>query len=564
MADSISQLYDLEGTSKKFPQTLMEAVLYEKDGNKTLKDILEGSGNGIPPQDMREFSAQNSGGSVTISFRISADTIIDGQRLCTPAGVLIRRSETAYPQNITDGDLVASIPVSDLDNKGYGTYTDAGLTDGTRYYYTAFPYSDHGVFNTSISGSNTALCRTQSYVCYGFRINQASTVTSPDDMVTAIPSPAYELSNAGYKDTFKPAHMDFDAGVFDYGSWSGKEFFFPRSCALGYDGVVDYYLDENDESKMESGGKSDYNNSDYSGNIMVEFGRDDKKIWVAYITDGDVTDIYIADTQIDSNFHAWAFNAGKANHFYISKYFGSNDGTRMRSISGLANKYSITAQQELDYAAANGTGWNTVTKAQWDLLGDLCVLLSGTLNSQEAFGLGHVNTGWHSKYEGLEPGSLDGKGMFWGEKTGLMGVKVFGIENPWGNLWRRIAGWMQDASGNTLIKLTLGTDDGSTATAYNITGDGYLKIAEGPSIAGYISKVKFDSRGFRYPIEASGSASTRYCDYKWTNASAVTYARVGCSWDYGLRGGVFVAALNAAPSTADFYFGSSLSYTPAA
>lgn len=552
-----------ENDTNIYPKTY-SSIVYSESTGKNLDQMLGDMGNGVPPADMILFSARNDGGSVRLDIIPPEPTTVDGQRICTPAGVMIRRSTIGYIKGINDGTLVADLSMADLEKYRSIPYVDSGLKDGSTYYYTAFPYSDHGVYNLSAGEENTTSTKAEDYVCYGFDMDQREGNDAPDDVVTENSKPAYTISNNG----FTYGRMDFNNDTFNFGSWTGQEFIFPRSCMLKYDGTVDYYLNENDESLREDGTASDYNNIDYEGNAMMEFGRDGKQIWCAYIDDVDepnITHIYVADKKIDENFHSWAFNEGKADHFYMAKYFGSKDATgRMRSISGTTNSYNTNASTEISMAKKNGAGWMTATKAQWDLLDVLCWLITGTSDSQTALGRGHVDTGWHDKYEGIEPGSMDGKGMFWGEKTGKKGVKFLGIEHFFGNMWRRIAGWCQISSDkSTRIKLTKGTEDGSTATDYNTTGDGYITLIDGSQAAqGYISKMKFDNRGFFYPIECKASATTRYCDNKWTNADVNTYAVVGCDWYNGSSGGSVDVALHYTASDAYFHRGSSLSYTP--
>ena len=119
--------------------------------------------------------------------------------------------------------------------------------------------------------------------------------------------------------------------------------------------------------------------------------------------------------------------------------------------------------------------------------------------------------------------------MFWGKPTGAQGVKALGIENPWGNLWRRIDGWHQGNAGHTLIKLCKGTGDGTTASNFSDVAAGYIDIYdESLGNEGYISKMKYDTRGFRYPIACAGSETTYYADYKWGSTNCV--ALVGGYW----------------------------------
>ena len=45
---------------------------------------------------------------------------------------------------------------------------------------------------------------------------------------------------------------------------------------------------------------------------------------------------------------------------------------------------------------------------------------------------------------------MNTKGMFWGASDKTSGVKVFGMENPLGNVWRRTAGLICNAGAGAL------------------------------------------------------------------------------------------------------------------
>lgn len=411
-------------------------------------------------------------------------------------------------------------------------------------------------------GMNNSKKTDNSYICYGYKVLQDATANNNGaKMITEITNPLYTLSNTGYT----PMAMEYDSstgvGTMNWGSWTGKEFIFPRSCALGYDGIVDYYLDEDDESKREDGNASDYKNLSYNGNMMVEFGRDDSIIFTRYVNNSDDSvDVYLANKNIDGNFHAWPFigSDGKLKkHFYMAKYFGYSTGGRLRSISGTSGTTSTTRATERSTAEANNPSgkdiWETVTKVQWDLFTDILTLLSMSLDSQTAFGYGRVNAS-----SSVINGTMDGKGMFYGDNKGNLeaGSKVLGVEHPWGNLWRSIAGWNQGSSGITLIKLCKGTADGSISSEYSNDGTGYIAISDdGQACSGYISKMKYDERGFKYPIACSGSETTYYHDYKWTSTNA--YAIVGGYWGDGVHCGASYVYLYGAASLSDSTVGSS-------
>jgi len=552
--DEIIQMHGADGTGNKYPTTLAEAVLMEKNGDKTLVDALkESGGSSIPTPGMVLFTGSASKDSAklkmqgpeNVTVQTSNETIAT---LCQIGGFKVFRKTGGYPTGPDDAEAILVIDVPFSDNKKYAEtpYVDTGLAGTTTYYYAAYAYSDNGRYSTSPAKLELT---THDYTCYGYRITES--VSVPSSMVTEIPDEEaeYNLSNKGYT----PMHMDYSSGKMNWGSWKGDEFIFPRSCAVKYDTTVDYYLNENDESKKLDGTASDYKNTSYAGNMMVEFGRNDTIIWKRYKPTGTsgVYDIYLADQKIDDNFTAYAFmrSDGKfAKHFYLPKYFGSSIDGKLRSISGTAGTVNTNMATERSTAEANNISgddsWGLITKSMWDLYGDILTLLGMSTDSQTVFGYGYANN--HSS--AIANGTMDGKGMFWGENDGNQGVKALGIENPWGNLRRRIDGWHQGAAGHTLIKLCKGTGDGSTASNFSDAATGYIDINdEGQACSGYISKMKYDTRGFRYPIACSGSETTYYADYKWTSTG--TAALVGGYWHDGRTCGASCVLLYGAPSS---------------
>ena len=187
-------------------------------------------------------------------------------------------------------------------------------------------------------------------------------------------------------------------------------------------------------------------------------------------------------------------------------------------------------------------------------------MMARSTECQTAFGYGRCNSS-----NSIAPGTMNSKGMFWGSNDKTSGVKVFGMENVWGNLWRRTAGWI-NANGTQKVKLTRGTHDGSTATDYNTDGNGYKTIANATPAGisgGYISSMKTEAFG-RLPVNASGSSSTYEADGMWYNNSQVNYAFVGGAWGDGLVVGPFCASLAIAASHSTSILGAALSCKPLA
>ena len=354
------------------------------------------------------------------------------------------------------------------------------------------------------------------------------------------------------------------ASTFNYGGWPSTpgEKFMPRPCMLTFAGVVDHYLNPNDYTKKPDGTASKAADSSFGGNAMMEW----PKIFVKRWQEGNIYHFRVSDMKLDDDFECWS-NYDRQNHeidhFYTPIYFGSRDSSnRLRSISGAANSVSTTADTEITYAKANGADWYTEVVADRMLINDLLTMMAKSTDLQTAYGAGRTNS---SNSNAIASGTMNAKGMFWGSTNGTDGVKVFGMENWWGNIWRRIAGWML-VNNVQKVKLTRGTKDGTTAADYNTTGDGYKSLSNATpagSSGGYISKCKTEAFG-RFPYELSGSATTFECDAMWYSTSGARYAYVGGGWNGDLLAGPFYANLSNAPSCSGAYVGAALSCKPLA
>lgn len=432
-----------------------------------------------------------------------------------------------------------------LTQEEYNQLSESEKIDGTNYFITDAYDTIPIVYGMSIKGSESV----------------------PNDKVTYL----NDASN------MSPAYMDFTNDTFEYGSWRNS-FFMPRPCMLRSDGTVDYYLNPNDYSKKVDGTASDYDNFDYDGNAMMEWGQNGQKIWIKVNPDPldpESADVFISNHQVNAEYHAWSFinNTGDlVEHFYTPIYNGTLDtNNKLRSISGKA--YSSlcqgkTAAQEITAAQLN----NPINKDLWytEIWSDvltinyLLILISKTTNCEAAFGRGRTDQTTVASSM-LGTGTMDDKGMFWGSNTSDYGVKVFGMENWWGNQWRRIAGLLL-LDGIIKYKLTKGIQDGSTATDYSTSSaEGYLTGITPPSSAGYVSKMNFSKDGNMVPSSiTSGSATTYYCDYWSVITSGLRFALRGGACTDSRHCGAFYLALSLAPSHASWGIGAGLSCKPEA
>lgn len=412
-------------------------------------------------------------------------------------------------------------------------------------------------------------------IVYGFHVDPDE--SDPADAVT------YLEDAVG----MTPAAMGSTA--FNYGSWANT-FFMPKPCMLKFDGTVDYYLDPNDYSKKLDGTDSDYNNLAYEGNAMMEWPL----IWYKFEAGTAKGEgyFYVSNKKVDDSYQCWC-NYDSQNyiidHFYTAIYNGCTYDGKMRSISGLqltpwsTTAYSASATYAVgakvnyqgkmyrcttavetaeafdpdkwEQFAFNGqtTGQeeiaqakacNTTSDTEWyiDLWADrtlitgLLYLMGKSLDLQSTFGRG-LDSGSQAAKEAYTTGTLDDKGLFWGvTANGNNGVKVFGMENFWGCEWHRTAGLFGISTGYA-YKLTHGTADGSTATAFGTTSAGYNTVAVTKPANGWVTKMLFGKNGM-LPIAIGGSASTYECDYYY-NGSGV--ALVGGSSSSGLNCGFYVS-----------------------
>ena len=501
-------------------------------------------------------------GKYKLKWEEPADTIINGQVACIVDKVIIRRKLGSVPANETDGDLVLEVKRNEFGLYKNDFYVDTALTANTDevYYYKAFPVSTTGFYNTSTLNETVGI-KCKDYNLYGFKLDQNE--SDPASMITYLS----DCDNAIYKS----AYMNYSTDTFDYGDW-GDAWFIKKlkPCMLKYDGTVDYELDKNDYTKKADGTTSDVINTAYEGNAMVGI----PKVYWKIVDNGDNTaNIYICDKKLDDDFVCWSHidnNGNEIDYCYMPIYTGSLVGSKLRSLSGLTPMANKTRQAEIDYAKSNNTSsdiiWYTEVFSDRKLIELLLLLIGKSTNTQTVFGAGNNNSYDSSSDTGVKnSGTMNTKGMFWGSNDNVSGVKVFGIENLWGNVWRTVAGWIND-NGIQKIKMTYGMSDGSTVDGYNLDGTGYITVENStPSgtSGNHINKMLMTENGL-VPVVASGSASTYYCDSLYFSISKTCYASVGGASNGRIITGIFCNSILLDCSYTYWNMGAALSCKPLA
>lgn len=506
---------------------------------------LRVNGFGVTPSNCMNMAIVKNNLNVALTWVDPADTVINGQTLSTWAGVKIVRRADRYPMNPTDGTLIADI-----------TQRNAHITiplidtlpnDGKQYYYAAFPYSVNGAVNLDSKNRFGA-------IVYGFQRNK--TDSNPFTRVTAI---------AGcHNENYRSARMNFTDGFFDYGDWFNTFLINAfRPVMLNYDGTVAYELDPNDHTKKLDGTASDIANTAFNGNAMVGF----KQIWRKVVDLGNnVEQVYLANYKVDDDFKCYTHinrDGQLVKEAYAPMYRGSLISGKLRSLSGQAPMNTQAGTTEITYAQANGTHWHTGLTNYWQLRNDVLAMISLSDDSQKVFGEGYT-TGGTAASSLRASGEMNNRGMFSGTNANTTtGVKVLFQEHPWGNLWDRIAGWV-NVNGTQKIKLTHGTEDGSSVVGYNTDGAGYITIGATPmgTSGGYISGAITVPPYGTFPTMVSGSATTHWCDGFWFNNAQNNYAFVGGYCGAGSLCGSSCANLSSLVSNSYWNFGASLSCIP--
>ena len=409
-------------------------------------------------------------------------------------------------------------------------------------------------------------------------------------------NPASKIRYIGANAGFRSAYMNYSTGQFDYGDWADAWFIKgikPR--IMKSDGTVLEELSQTNYGKKADNTNSSVADDTVDGNVMVGIPT----VWIKIEDTDESIRIHIAPYRVDPDYHAWAHTDSEGNindYTYIAAYNGwdqyvaNTTDHKLRSISGKNPTRSQTGTNQIAYCRANNqnsdTMWDMHTLSDRELIQILLMLIGKSTDSQTVFGGGN-NYGYYNKAtaavihaaipgypetalgcdeNGVIPtGTMDTCGLFWGSNANNLGVKVFGIENLWGNIYDRTQG-LVSVNGHIKAKLTRGMDDGSTVSDYNTTGAGYVEIGvpiggtdgaehQNNYYEGYISQMKANQYGLFMGNLSNGSASTHYCDYGYNIKNGTVFSLTGGFADGTNRNGLFVFYLVFASSVLSWYIG---------
>lgn len=516
-------------------------------------------GWGIAPPDPI-FHVINGDESVTLRWDVEEKTIVDGQTICNAQGIMIRKSTTGTPQTELEGELVVN------STELSGNYTDSDLANGTTYYYKAFPYSDHTVYNRGKknTGQATPSHTAKVNVFYGAAEAVSATIKAIQgdvihtatvnedgmasfeletigtwrvggqkvyvehigemielhemlfgyDWTLAESNPESAISyptgvdNANYENV-PLAEADSTIDIGDdwqqFHDWLGI-----RPVMLGFDGTVLQELNHKNQTLTVDGTTSSVADTSVSANAMVEFPKRYFKRW----TDEEgVAHFRVSRLKLGADWkcYPWMYGDTEETAFendviYLPMFEGSSVSSKVRSISGRTPMNTQTGATEWTQIQALGAGWMFDDYSDAAMIIDYMFMMGKSTDVQAHWGNGH-NSGGTQASNLHKTGLLVTKGPYYGG-NGNTDMKFMWLENWYGDRWERTFGVYYKSSILYVKDFAPYTTDGDV-TNYENLGRGITGTS-----AGYISEVTYDEHGM-IPKTVSGSQTTYVPDGCW-------------------------------------------------
>lgn len=352
-----------------------------------------------------------------------------------------------------------------------------------------------------------------------------------------------------------------------------------RGCTINNDDNTKRYLKADDWTKWEDGTVIAQDSSQISPEMMVEI-PEHYRLLVA--TPDNTVEVRMSEYNLPGY--------TKVEKKYIGAYEGMTSETLPNLLRSISNtkykpKVSTTRNQFQAFARENSrtNNWNIYTYGAHRDLTWLFVVEYATLNSQKAFNASLTAEGYHQGGlgEGVTTSSVTVNGTTTysfvpcgttnslGNGTGIIeythtntnaeggstGTKTFnvpryrGIENPFGHVWKNVIDVVVAGTDNSVYickdYTKFGTFEGGTnPTAEQLIAAGYelQDFKESTITSQYVKKLVNNNQADLFPaiVGNGASATTYYCDYHWTNATATPRTLlIGGGSDYGSGAGLF-------------------------
>ena len=378
-----------------------------------------------------------------------------------------------------------------------------------------------------------------------------------------------------------------------------------RGCTINNDDNTKRYLKADDWNKWEDGVTITDDSSGRAPEIMVEI-PEHYRLLVA--TPDNTVEIRMSEYNLPGY--------TKVEKKYIGAYEGvintssvdTQNTLRSIAVSTLKLKPVVnkTRNQFQTFARGNNrtNNWNIYTYGAHRDLTWLFVVEYATLNSQKAFNTNLTTEGYHQGGlgEGITTGTVTVNGATTysfvhsgvtkslGNGTGIIeythtntnaegaptGAKVVnvpryrGIENPFGHVWKNVIDVVIAGTDNSVYickdYTKFGTfEEGTNPTAEQLIAAGYelQDFKESTITSQYVKKLVNNNQADLFPaiVGNGASATTYYCDYHWTNATATprTLLLSGASGN-GSAAGLFALHSNAGLGASHAHVGTRITF----
>lgn len=283
--------------------------------------------------------------------------------------------------------------------------------------------------------------------------------------------------------------------------------------------------------------------TDSEGNVFVKY----PKIWVKWITNssGDIDGWKISDIQVDDSYfvpdaYLNPSTSEYNDYFALGKYEMSGSSSKGYSKSNQACLVKITRPKARDAARAYGDSSNQYNGYQLEdismfvVYNFLCMMYYHTANIQTVYD-GRTNCDSTSNWsDASTTGTCDSVVGFNGWNTATDCVKMLGIENPYGNVWKWIDGIYFSES--TIYYQRYPQDFAeSTANSYDI---GLSRLTNSGLISALRPGATTTTQSCVYCSATNGSMTTYVGDYYYCYSSVVVLG-VGGYWDNGPYAGLW-------------------------
>lgn len=254
--------------------------------------------------------------------------------------------------------------------------------------------------------------------------------------------------------------------------------------------------------------------------VAPEIPEEDSEGW--FIPDcfldprDDTNSIYLGETWI-GKYEGWRDDVGR---------FWSLSGTAPTTNISITDVQTACRKWSFDY---DYNGYQMYNMSQMVLYNFLCMLYYKTANIQTVY------SGRTNKSSAADTGSCDGVTGLNGWDTVTTCVKMLGVENPYGNIYKFVGGIFFNSSTiyvdrNPVTKGTFSPSGKETLDFTRPTIDGYIKYLKAGNAP--------ETQSYVYASATGGSDTTYVGDYCYYNSSG-TILCCGGYWDSGAHAGLW-------------------------